>query len=352
MFTERKPAYAVVLAALSLYASASLSAAQTYTVTDLGTISGNSVSTGYALSSTGAAAGTSNTPTAAIAALFSNGKVTNISTLGSSVSVATAINGSAEIVGWNFFYSNPNFDPQAFLYSNGHMTSINSPSVFPSGTEALGINDSGEVVGTGYFTDGNFHAFLYSGGKMTDLGPRGAVQASAIAINNSGQIIGGYYLTSGAVGEFLITNGKMTTLPVPTGSYAVSAFAINDIGDIVGTNFFNSGAPPHAVKFTSGAWTDLGAISGAEASRATGINLSGQIVGTGFFRQTQYHPFKPGKHVPFISTSGGLVDLNTLIQTGTGFTLTDAVGINDSGHILCNATNAAGSKHAVLLSPK
>ena len=352
MFNVRKSAFSAVLAIVSLCTSAAHSAAQTYTVTDLGTISGNSVSTGYALSNTGAAAGSSNTPTAAIAALFSNGKVTNISTLGSNVSVATAINGSAEIVGWNFFYSNPNFDPQAFLYSNGRMTSINSPSVFPSGTEALGINDSGEVVGTGYISDSNFHAFLYSGGKMTDLGPRGAVQASAIAINNSGQIIGGYYLTSGAVGEFLITNGKMTTLPVPTGSYAVSAFAINDIGDIVGTMFFNSGAPPHAAKFISGAWTDLGGISGAAASRATGINLSGQVIGTSFFPQTQYHPPKPGKHVPFISTSSGLVNLNTLIQTGTGFTLTDAIGINDSGHILCNATNAAGSKHAVLLSPK
>jgi probable HAF family extracellular repeat protein len=352
MLTGKKTAVSAALAALSLCASASLSAAQTYTVTDLGTISGNSVSTGYALSSTGAAAGTSSTPTAAIAALFSNGKVTNISTLGSNVSVATAINGSAEIVGWNFFYSNPNFDPQAFLYSNGHMTSINSPSIFPSGTEALGINDSGEVVGTGYISDSNFHAFLYSGGKMTDLGPRGAVQASAIAINNSGQIIGGYYLTSGAVGEFLITNGKLTTLPVPAGSYAVTAFAINDIGDIVGTIYFNSGAPPHAAKFISGAWTDLGGISGAAASRATGINLSGQVVGTAFFPQTQYHPPKPGKHVPFISTSGGLVDLNTLIQLNSGLTLTDAVGINDSGHILCNATNASGFKHAVLLSPK
>jgi hypothetical protein len=50
--------------------------------------------------------------------------------------------------------------------------------------------------------------------------------------------------------------------------------------------------------------------------------------------------------------SGGLVNLNTLIQTGAGFTLTDAVGISDSGHILYNATNAGGSKHAVLLSPK
>lgn len=352
MFTVRKTVFSAALAIVSLCTSAAHSAAHMYTVTDLGTIAGDSVSTGYALSNTRAAAGTSSTPSAAIAALFSNGNVTNISTLGSSVSVATAINGSGEIVGWNAFDSNPNFDPQAFLYSNGRMTSINSPSVFPSGTEAFGINDSGEVVGTGYFTDSSFHAFLYSGGKTTDLGPPGALQASAVAINNSGQIIGGYYLTSGTVGEFLITNGKMTTLPVPTGCSAVSAFAINDIGEIVGTMFFDSGAPAHAAKFASGAWTDLGAISGAAASRATGINLSGQIVGTAFFPQTQYHPPKPGKHIPFISTSGGLVNLNTLIQADTGFTLTDAVSINDAGHILCNATNASGVKHAVLLSPQ
>jgi probable HAF family extracellular repeat protein len=352
MFTVRKPAFSVVLAVLSLCAAAQQSAAQIYTVTDLGTISGNSVSTGYALNNAGAVTGTSSTPTGAIAALFSDGKVTNISTLGGNVSIATAINGSVEVVGWNFFYSNPNFDPQAFLYSNGHMTSINSPSVFPSGTEALGINDSGEVVGTGYITDSNFHAFLYSGGKMTDLGPRGALQASAVAINNSGQIIGGYYLTSGGAGAFLITNGKLSTLPVPTAASAVSVFAINDIGEIAGAMFFTSGAPSHAAKFVSGIWTDLGGISGASASRATGINLSGQIVGTAFFPQTQYHPPKPGKHVPFISSSGGLVNLNTLIQSGTGLTLTDAVGINESGHILCNATNAGGSKHAVLLSPR
>jgi len=352
MFNVRKSAFSAVLAVVSLCTSAAHSAAQTYTVTDLGTISGNSVSRGYALNNAGAVTGTSYTPTAAIAALFSNGKVTNISTLGSNVSVGTAINGSAEIVGWNDFYSNPNFNPQAFLYSNGRMTSINSPSVFPSGTEAFGINDSGEVVGTGYMTDSNFHAFLYSGGKMTDLGPRGAFQAVAVAINNSGQIIGGYSLTSGRSGEFLITNGKMKTLPVPAGFTAVGAFAINDLGEIAGAMFPTPGTPSHAAKFVSGDWTDLGRISGASESRATGINLSGQIVGTAFFPQTQYHPPKPGKHVPFISTSGGLVDLNTLIQAASGFTVTDAVGINDSGHILCNATNAGGSEHAVLLTPK
>ena len=187
---------------------------------------------------------------------------------------------------------------------------------------------------------------------MKDLGPPGAFQASAIAINNSGQIIGGYYLTSGAAGEFLITGGKMTTLPVPAGASAVSAFAINDNGEIAGQVFVSSGAPSHAARFANGVWTDLGAFAGAVASRATSINLSGQVVGTAFFPQTSYHPPKPGKHVPFISTTSGLVNLNTLIPSGSGFTLTDAVGINDSGQILCDATNASGNEHAVLLSLK
>jgi probable HAF family extracellular repeat protein len=341
------------LALLCLVISVVPGAAQQYSLTDLGTLPGDGVSKAYALNDAGEAAGVSETPTAAIATLFSGGKATSISTLGSSVSVANGINTTGQIAGWNSFNSNPTFEPQAFLYSNGSMKNINSPSVFPSGTEAYGINNSGEVVGTGYLTSSNFHAFLYSGGNMTDLGPPGAYQASAVAINNSGQIIGGYYLNSGVAGEFLITNGKMTTLPVPAGASGVSAFAINDNGEIVGAIFFTSGAPSHAAKFVNGVWTDLGAISGASASRATAINISGQIVGTAFFPQTQYHPPKPGKHVPFLSTASGLVNLNTLIPSGTGFLLTDAVAINASGQILCDATNAAGgSEHAVLLTPK
>jgi probable HAF family extracellular repeat protein len=340
-----------MLAALWLCASAAQSAAQTYTVIDLGTLPGNSVSKGYALNDAGEAAGVSETPTAAIATMFSGGKATSISTLGSSVSVANAINGSGEIAGWNSYDSNANFDPQAFLYSNGKMLNINSPSLFPSGTEAYGINNSGEVVGTGYLSSSNFHAFLYTGGKMIDIGPPGSLQASAVAINNAGQIVGNYYLTSGGGGEFLYSNGKMTTLPVPTGSSAVGAFAINDAGEIAGAIYPSSGTAAHAARYVNGGWTDLGTIAGAASNVGLGINLSGQVVGTAVFRQTQYHPPKPGKHVPFVSTSSGLVNLNTLIPAGTGFTLTDALAINDSGQILCDATNAGGKEHAVLLSP-
>jgi probable HAF family extracellular repeat protein len=348
----RRSGTSLLLVALLLCASAVRSVAQTYNVVDLGTLSGNSVSKAYALDNAGEAAGTSSGPTAAIAVMFRGGKTTSISTLGSDVSVATAMSGSAEITGYNIFYSSPTSEFQAFLYSNGSMTNINSVSLFPAGTAAWGVNNSGQVVGTGYLSSSNSHAFLYSGGKMVDLGPRGAYQASAVAINNAGQIVGSYYLASGKAGEFFYSNGKMTTLPVPAGSSAVSAFAINDNGEIAGAIYPNTGAPAHAASYSNGVWTDLGAMSGALASTAKAMNISGQVVGTAVFRQTQYHPPKPGKHVPFIATANGLVDLNTLIPPGTGFTLTDALGINASGQILCDANNAGGSEHAVLLSPK
>jgi probable HAF family extracellular repeat protein len=349
MYTIGKFGMSMMLTTLWLCASAFQSTAQTYTITDLGTLPGNSVSKASALNDAGEAAGISETPTASIATMFSGGKATSISTLGSTVSVANAINGSGEIAGWNSYDSSPNFDPQAFLYSNGTMQNINSPSLFPSGTEAYGINNAGEVVGTGYINSSTFHAFLYSGGKMKDIGPSGAFQASAYAINTAGQIVGTYSLNSGASGTFLYTNGKMTTLPNPPGSRGGFGAAINDTGEIVGTMFPSEGS--HAAKFSDGAWTDLGNLTGAQGSGATAINTAGQIVGTAIFPPI-YKPFRAGKHVPFISTAGGLVNLNTLIPSGTGFTLTDAVDINESGQILCDATNASGNAHAVLLNPK
>ncbi len=148
---------------------------------------------------------------------------------------------------------------------------------------------------------------------MTDIGPRGSLQASANAINSSGQIVGSYYLTSGEGGAFIYSSGKMTTLPVPAGSTAVSALAINDNGEIAGALYPISGTAAHAASYANGVWTDLGTIAGAACNVGMGINLSGRVVGTAIFPQTQYHPPKPGKHVPFISSTDGLINLNTLI---------------------------------------
>ena len=137
---------------------------------------------------------------------------------------------------------------------------------------------------------------------------------------------------------------------MPSGASASQANAINANGQIIGTGYFSDGS--HAASYNNGAWGDLGKFPGASASEATGINLGGQIVGTAFFPQQSYHPPIPGKHVPFVVRNGALVDLNTLISSNSGFILTDAVAINDSGQILCDAATSSGLKHAVFLTPK
>ena len=116
-------------------------------------------------------------------------------------------------------------------------------------------------------------------------------------------------------------------------------------------SYYTSAANAGAFLYANGRWTDLGGLSGA-ATHATSINTAGQVVGTAIFLQTIYHPPKPGKHVALIFRKGAVIDLNTLIPANSGFTITDAIAINDPGDILCNATNASGTKRAVLLTPK
>lgn len=178
--------------------------AQRYTVTELGVVPGTTESSATGLSSTGTATGDN--------VLFANGKVININTLNATLSFSTGINASNQIVGWDDFETATSTSTdEAFLYTNGAMTIINSPSLFPGGTRALAINNAGQVVSTGYQSPSVFHPFLYSGGRMTDLGGFGGTQTQAFAINNSGVIL----ISGGTPGEFLYANGKITPLGTP-----------------------------------------------------------------------------------------------------------------------------------------
>src|SRR5512136_299341 len=178
------------LFAISLMASTAVQASTpTYSLADLGALSGDSKSIGFGLNDGGQAVGDSSNPTAAIATLFSNGKAVSLGTLGGDVSLALAINSVGQITGRSTIPGETQF--HAFLYSNGVMQDINSASLFPAGTYGYGINKSGQVVGQGWVASSEFHAFLYSGGQMMDLGTfPGGFQASASAINDAGQVVG------------------------------------------------------------------------------------------------------------------------------------------------------------------
>jgi probable HAF family extracellular repeat protein len=338
-----------VLSAVVLTTVATTLPAQSYTITDLGAVSGQSVSEGYALNDSGQAAGVSEDPNGAIATLFSGGKALDLGTLEpGDVSVATCINGSGEVAGYEPLSSTSTDTDNAWVYSNGAFIDINSSSLFPSGTEAEGINDSGVVVGQGWLNSSSFQAFVYSGGKMVDIGPPGAYQASAIAINDKGQILGNAYFTAGGGGTFIYANGTFTYLTPPKGDTA-SGVALNSLGQVLG--YLSTSTGTSLAVYSNGKWTGLvGSVTGASL-RGSGINTAGEVIATAIYPMTSYHPPRPGKHVAYVFGSSGPINLNTLIPPNSGYTLTDAIAINDNGQILCDATTPTGSKHAVLLTP-
>jgi probable HAF family extracellular repeat protein len=75
----------------------------------------------------------------------------------------------------------------------------------------LGIDDYGQVTGESTTTNGNVHAFLYSGGTMTDLGTLGGTISTGYGINDSGQVTGSSETATGRA-AFLYTDGTMYDL--------------------------------------------------------------------------------------------------------------------------------------------
>ena len=101
------------------------------------------------------------------------------------------------------------------------MYSITNLGTFPEGSTscANGINDSGQVVGWSQTAEGPSHAFLYSGGVMSDLnndiGESGLTLDNAYAINDKGQIVGWGMNPSGYLNAFLLTTLPPTVLTPP-----------------------------------------------------------------------------------------------------------------------------------------
>jgi len=65
---------------------------------------------------------------------------------------------------------------------------------------AYGINNSGQVAGWSYLAENStWHAFLYDGTAKKDLGTLGGSISYAYGINNTGQVVGNSYTTGDSV---------------------------------------------------------------------------------------------------------------------------------------------------------
>ena len=328
---------------LTLVLASSVCAAQTYTVTDLGTAPGMDWSVARAINTahqiTGAS-GKSNSNLSGVF-LYSNGAMTNLGTLGGSTGVGNGINSSGQIAGYS---QNASGTYRAFVSNGAKLTDIGD--LGGGSAVAYAINDLGQVVGSAVTADHSNHPFLYSNGQMTDLGTLGSHGNSwwnsAQSINNKGVVTGTSYDAQGNFFGFVWSNGTMTKIGTLGGPWS-QGYAINNKGQITGIAYTADGNAHAFIRNVKGRMKDLGTFAGKFSTLwGFAINDSGVVVGQSTFQDT-YHAF--------VYRSGAIKDLNTLIPPGSGWELNEAEGINSTGQIVGLGMHH-GLQHAFLLTPQ
>jgi probable HAF family extracellular repeat protein len=323
-----------------------------YTVTDLGAYTDNG---GQTLSGPRAINGVSqiagiNMIGGSYRGLVYGGSWTNLGTLGGVDSYAAGINNLERVVGYSSFDASGLHN--AFLWAPGGTDGVpgnvqmkDLGTLGGNSSEAYAINQGGQI--TGYAQTGqNDHAFIYSGGGLTDIGARlgGSLPNSyGLGINDSGHVAGTAYNGSYSVAHAFFYNG---TTAVDIGSLSgqgASGSAINNNDQIAGYSTTSAGVA-HAFRFASGVLTDLGTLGG-HWSYGNGINNNNVIVGGSYIDAADliYHAF--------VSAGNSLTDLNTNVNSsGAGWVLVEARAVNDAGQIVGVGT-LGGVNHGFLLSP-
>ena len=181
------------------------------------------------------------------------------------------------------------------------------------------------------------NGFLYSHGKMIDLGTLGGANSRAFGINNSGEVVGLSNIAAGSTQSsiFLYRHGHMTSLvgPVdPTETFG--DIKINSKGDVIGFPLSDGDASIDH----KGNLIDLGSLAGL-GSAARDLNDHDEVVGysgvsgTGSTRVNH----------AFLYKNGTVIDLGTL--GGPGSVAND---INAHGEIVGSSMTTSGATHAFL----
>lgn len=306
--------------------------------------------------------------------LWANGQMEDLGTFN-----AKAINDQGQIVGDSQQHTRPGIKQAALLWQNGQFAPLDtfSDSVVDF---AFAINVNGEVMGWSERGQAGTPTFLWQRGQARDINttptepqlPPGASTwyeyQSPYRLNDRGQVAGN-----------LRFEGKSKPLPKNVFDHACiwekghlqdlgalpeypqsKAEAINNRGEVVGATYspgdgaYNMGSLGHAFLWSHGHMQDLGTLPGDQVSAATCLNDRGQVVGYSAEYANMMATRVRGQRA-VLWQQGRIVDLNRVLPQTSGFILTEAVGINRHGQILCRGKRTDGTEssslHTFLLTP-
>lgn len=341
-----------LFALLALASSANSFAQSIYRVVDLGTFGGTR-GEASAINSAGNVVGWADAPhpNGGFAFLYSGGPLLNLGTLpGGNGSQATSISDAGSVAGYAYIPATNRY--QAFQIVGGSMTSLGT---LGRSSFAYGMNSSGQIVGGSSLSGQEFHACLYSGGAVTDLGTLWNTSVDSVGtsvafdINDSGVIVG----RSTAPGSNISyavrwTNGVIKRLDSPEWVLSSEARSINNAGVIVGNLYREVPGPnngQHAMLYSGNSMIDLGHFSGP-GTEAMGLNETGDAVGWGY--ESEFY----GPTNGFVTSGTSIINLNRLIDSAySDWSIQAAYAINDDGIIAGSAKLNQGNARPVLLVP-
>ena len=330
-----------------------------YTVTDLGTLGGNTIARD--INNSSQVAGQSQNTSGQLRAFFwENGQMTNLGTLGGPTSAGRGINGSGQVVGFSRI-SSTNNQMRAFLAEKGaggtmSMTNLGTLTGFSS-SEAWHINDSGVAVGRSYNNSSQGRAVLWENGQIKNLGislnpsEDPDPYSEAWGNNNLGQVVGESGNVDQQAQAFLYDDtGEVTNLGalLDRSVFPYSeAMGINDSGKVVGWSYRPTtnnppSTPPgpegRAFLYEKGAdggarVAPLNPLDGDLYSRARDIDESGRVVG--WSRGVEGNEAEQFSAVLWEGEQ--VIDLNGMIPANSGWDLVDAYAINERGQIVGSA---------------
>lgn len=232
-----------------------------------------------------------------------------------------------------------NGSSHAFLYTGGVMTDLGT--LGGNHSYSAGVSANGAVVvGNSTLVGDNFnHAFIYVAGVMTDLGTLGGDYSSASGMSANGSVvIGNASLANTHNHAFAYTGGAMVDLGTLGGDQSWSTGVSADGRVVIGNSYLAGNNNSHAFAYTNGVMTDLGTLGGTYSS-VTSISADGTvIIGSSSTVANNYN------HA-FVYAGGVMTDLGTL-----GGNSSYANAISADGSVVVGNSTLAGdnSNHAFI----